>query len=337
MRPTPTPADGTTWTRRGLLSGAGAATLLGLSACSSADPSAPATGAAAASGGTGFPRTVEHAAGSTVVEQAPRRVVAATDGAELASLLALGVTPVGFGQRNDPLTPWVLEAGGDDPAIERYRLSGEPSFERMASWRPDVIVGQYGFVTEDTIADFAAIAPTVSTSFVGWRENLRQVAATVGEDEEAERLVAELEAEIAAAGERLAGSALRMRWVFAFPGYHGQLNDRSPVGALLTEMGLPGLPAQQAEGEAADEVVAEQLFGALEDADGIVVLDFEEPEGDAVQLLEDQALYATVPAVAAGRVVRLGVADSNAAYFDSVLTVRGNLALVERVVAELQG
>lgn len=34
-------------------------------------------------------------------------------------------------------------------------------------------------------------------------------------------------------------------------------------------------------------------------------------------------------------VVELGVEDSNAAYFDSILTVRRNLALIERVIGEL--
>lgn len=327
--------------RRRFLSGAAAVALAGAAtACGSSGSAGSAgasgvatTGQDAATGA--FPRTVDHAAGSTRIDARPARVVAVTDGAELASLLALGVTPVGFGRRNDPLTPWIAEAGGDDPAIERYDLAGEPNFELMAAWRPDVIVGQYGFVLEENIADFTAVAPTVATSFVGWRDNLRQAAAATGTDDRAEDLIAELEAEIAETAERLAGTSVTTRWLFGFPDYLGQLNDRSPIGALLTEMGLPTLAPQEAEGEAADQIVPERLGDSLAQADAVVVLDFEDPEGDGDAALSEQALYRSAPAVAAGRVVRLGVDESNAAYFDSVLTVRRNLALIERVLGEL--
>jgi iron complex transport system substrate-binding protein len=322
------------WSRRRFLTGTAAVVLAGAtSACGSGSAGSAGPSGAATTGG--FPRTVDHAVGSTRIEAPPARVVAVTDGAELASLLALGITPVGFGRRNDPLTPWISEAGGDDPAIERYDLAGEPNFELMATWRPDVIVGQYGFVLEENIADFTAVAPTVATSFVGWRDNLRQAAAATGTDDRAKDLIAELEAEIAEAADRLAGISVTTRWVFGFPDYLGQLNDRSPIGALLTEMGMPTLAPQEAEGEAADQIVPERLGDALADADAVVVLDFEDPEGDGDAALSEQALYRSAPAVAAGRIVRLGVDESNAAYFDSVLTVRRNLDLIERVLGEL--
>ena len=328
------------WSRRRFLTGAAAVVLAGtVTACGSSRSGATATGASSGDDGSAadgaFPRTVDHAVGSTRIEAPPTRVVAVTDGAELASLLALGVTPVGFGQRNDPLTPWIADAGGGDPAIERYELAGEPNFELMAAWRPDVIVGQYGFVLEENVDSFSAVAPTVATSFVGWRENLRQAAAATGADDRAEELIAELETEIAEAAERLSGISVTTRWVFGFPDYLGQLNDRSPIGALLTEMGLPTLAPQEVEGEAADQIVAERLGDALAEADAVVVLDFEDPEGDGDAALADQALYRSAPAVAEGRVVRLAVDESNAAYFDSVLTVRRNIALIERVMGEL--
>jgi len=293
-------------------------------------------GAAGGSSGTSaapaFPRQVAHEVGSTTITVAPQRVVAVTDGAELASLLALGVRPVGFGQRNDPLEPWIAEALGDRAGVETYALESEPNLELMASWRPDVIVGQYGFVTEETIARFQAVAPTVSTSFIDWRTSLRQVAQAVGADAEAERVIAELESEIAAAGERLAGRGREMRWFFGFPDYYGQLNDQSPIGKLLTELGLPSLPPQVAEGEAIDQVLPENLGAALVGAEAIVILDFEDPEGDGDAELVQQPLFAEAPLVTGGSVLEIGVDDSNAAYFDSALTIRRNLALIERVL-----
>ncbi len=335
------------WSRRRLLAAAGAAVIGGvLAACgddtsssATTSPAVPTTtpGASPAPSGTtaGFPRTVEHAVGSTVIDERPERIVAATDGAELAALLALGVKPFGFGQRNDPLTPWIADAGGDDPAIERYELASDTNYEVLAGWRPDVIIGQLGFVTEETIDAYARVAPTVATNFVDWRTSLRQVAAAVGADDRAEELIAELDAEIAATGERLAGAGVSMAWVFGYPDYYGQLNDRSPIGALLTEMGLPTLAAQATDGEAADQIFPESLDVALETVDAVIVLDFEEPVGDGQSALQTQALYTNAPAVVAGRVIELGVDDSNAAYFDSILTVRRNLALIERVLGDL--
>lgn len=324
------------WTRRRFI-GTSAAVLLGgaLAACGSDNENATEAAPTTTTTGTGFPRTVQHAVGSTVIQVPPTRIVAATDGGDLAGLLALGITPIGFGQRNDPLTTWIAEAGGDDPSIERYELASDTNFEVLAAWRPDVIIGQYGFVTEDTITAYSAIAPTIATSFVGWRTSLRQVAAAVGEDARAEKIIAELEAEIAATAERLTGTNLRMRWLFGFPDYLGQLNDQSPIGALLTEMDLPTLPAQVVAGEAADQILSEQIGDVLSDADAVIVLDFEDPAGDGAEVLAQQALYNNSDAVGNGRVLELGVDESNAAYFDSVLTVRRNLGLIERVITEL--
>jgi iron complex transport system substrate-binding protein len=300
----------------------------------SAAPGAP--GAPDASSGTAepgsFPRDVDHEVGATTIEAKPTRIVAVTDGGELASLLALGVRPVGFGQRNDPLEPWIAEALGDGEGVDTYTLESDPNFELMAAWQPDVIVGQYGFVTEETIGQFQALAPTVSTSFIDWRTNLRQVAQTIGADAEADAVIAEMEAEIATASERVAGKGKQMRWFFGFPDYYGQFNDQSPIGKLLTEMGLPTLPAQIAPGEAVDQVLPENLGAALEGAEAVVIVDFEDPEGDGDAELMNQPLFAQADVITAGDVLEIGVDDSNGAYFDSVLTIRRNIALIERVL-----
>lgn len=327
------------WTRRGflgVLAAAGAAALVG---CGDEDTdeadgaTTPATSdGAGTAAGSAFPREVAHEVGSTTIEAKPERIVAVTDGAELAGLLALGVRPVGFGQRNDPLEPWIAEALGDAAEVETYTLESDPNFELMASWRPDVILGQYGFVTEETIDRYQALAPTVSTSFIDWRTSLRQVAQAIGADADAERVISELESEIAATRDRVAGKGKQMRWFFGFPDYYGQFNDQSPIGKLLTELGLPTLPAQIAPGEAVDQVLPENLGAALEGAEAVVIVDFEDPEGDGDGELMKQPLFAEAPVVRSGDVLQIGVDDSNGAYFDSALTIRRNLALIERVL-----
>ena len=173
----------------------------------------------------------------------------ATDGGELCSLLALGVTPVGFGQRNDPLRPWVRELA---EGIDSYDLSGgETSFERLAAWAPDLVLAQAGFATDETLPRFTEIAPTVATSFIDWRDNLRQVATAVGRTDRADELEAQAGAAVADAAAALPEDAkqLRVRAITAFSdGSVYLLNDASPLGKVAAAMGLPALPARPPAG-----------------------------------------------------------------------------------------
>ena len=119
----------TVWTRRGFLGVLAAVGAVGVVGCGGDETtdangsasSTPPDGSSGAADGT-FPRDVVHEVGSTTIGVKPSRVVAVTDGGELASLLALGVRPVGFGQRNDPLEPWIAEALGDSAGVETYML-----------------------------------------------------------------------------------------------------------------------------------------------------------------------------------------------------------------------
>ncbi len=312
---------------------AGAALLLG--ACGSGTTGGAAPAAAGSAGGA-FPRTVRHELGETEVATAPQRIVAATDGAELASLIALGVRPVGFGQRDDPVHPWTAEGlaalGGD---VETYDLSGgETSFEQLAAWAPDLVVVQEGFATEDNLARFTGVAPTVATSFIDWKASLRQVADALGRPQDAEQLITETDADTAAARDRVTAAAgRRLAMVISFAtGEDYVLNAASPIGKLAPQLGLAPFAEGQTEGEAVDLVPAELLGERLADADQIAVLVFEEGDDPLARLLA-RPLVAAAPAVAAGRISALSVPESNAAYFDSVLTVPRNVALLERLVS----
>ena len=196
----------------------------------SSAPAASAGSAAPSSGGV-FPRTVEHELGSTRLEAAPQRIVCATDGSELCSLLALGLTPVGYGKRNDPPPSWLAGLTDD---LDSYDLSGgETSYERLVAWAPDVLLVQRGFATEETLPRFSEIAPTIATSFVDWRDNLRQVGEAVGLEDRAAALEAEKDAAVEALRSDLdpAAAGLRVNAIAAFDdGTAYVLNDQSPLG-----------------------------------------------------------------------------------------------------------
>lgn len=307
-----------------------AAALAGLTACGGS----PAVPQDSGSPVAGFPRTVRHELGQTRIPAAPRRVVCGTDGGELSSLLALGLRPVGFGRRNDPLRPWLagLAEGLDD-----YDLSsGETQYERLIAWQPDLLLVQNGFATEETMPRFGEIAPTVATSFVDWRVNLQQVAQAVGLEDRGRELEAEKDAAVAAARQRLDPRAegLVLNAVAAFDdGTVHVLNDRSPLGKLAPALGLAPLPRQVAAGEATDQVSMEQL----DRIDGDVLLVQHHGDGDGAAALKQTGLWNRLDVVRSGRVVDLTEDESHQTYFDSVLTVEPNTALLERVVADALG
>ena len=312
--------------RRLLLSAAGLAALGALPACGSD----PASGVQPAARDDGFPVTVEHELGETRLESAPQRVVCATDGGELCSLLALGVTPVGFGQRNDPLRPWVRELA---EGIDSYDLSGgETSYERLAAWAPDLLLAQSGFATDETLPRFTEIAPTVATSFIDWRDNLRQVATAVGRTDRADELEQEADAAVADAAAALPERAtgLRLRAITAFSdGSVYQLNDASPLGKIAAAMGLPPLPAAQAAGQAVDVLSLEQL--TVLDGDLLLLLVFG-GDGDGTAALRERSVFSALDVVRAGRVVEVSEDDAHALYFDSVLTVEPNAQYLLRTL-----
>lgn len=323
-RPVPAPLRADT-SRRGFLAGIAAAGLL-------AGCGTPASGSAAGAAVAGYPRTVRHEAGETVLDRPAPRVVSVTDGAELGALLALGVPPAAFGQRNDPLLPWIAAAGGTDPALERFPIDSEIDVERLAALRPDVILGQYGFVTDDNIGTLQGIAPTVATSFVDWRESLRQVAETTGTEDRAREVLADVEARIDAAAGRLADLAgIRVAVISVFSGGEVYaLNADSPAGEVLARFGAAPLPAAETPGEAVNAVSAE-LVGTVLDADVALVQLFDDDRGGYDALRASGVLDATT-AYRAGRVVELSGVDSQALYFSSVLTLPWCTDVLERSV-----
>lgn len=310
-----------------------------VAACSSDDagsttPTSPSGGASPDT--SAFPRTVEHELGETTLDALPTRIVCGTDGAELCSLLALGLTPVGFGQRNDPPDVWLADKGVED--LDSYDLSsGETSYEALAAWAPDVILVQVGFATEETMPRFTDVAPTIATSFIDWRANLRQVGQAVGLDDRAAELEAATDAAVAERATALADdlgdlSDFTVRAVCAFTdGSIYAFNADSPLGRTAEALGLAPLPASTTPGEAINQISAEELDQL--DGDLLLVLAFDDgPNGNAD--LAQSGLWKQLDVVRDGGVVEVGPDEANALYFDAIFTVELNADIVDRLVRE---
>jgi iron complex transport system substrate-binding protein len=160
-----------------------------------------------ASAQEGFPITLEHRYGSTTLASAPERVV--TVGAvEQDALLALGVVPVGVvewidGAHENGIWPWARprldDLGGELPEVVGDTQTGV-DLERVLALEPDLILGLYSAMTQGQYEQLSQIAPTVAQPAdyvdwgVPWQELTRTVGQAVGKADEAERVIADVEA-----------------------------------------------------------------------------------------------------------------------------------------------
>lgn len=151
-----------------------------------------------------FPVTIEHKFGITEIAEEPERVV--TVGlSDQDPLLALGIKPVAVTEwyTDYPVAfPWAEDELGDaQPEV----LGSELNFEKITALRPDLIIGLYSGLTEEQYTTLSQIAPTVAQSGeyvdygMPWQEMTRVVGRSVGREQRADELIADVEARFAQA------------------------------------------------------------------------------------------------------------------------------------------
>lgn len=156
----------------------------------------------------GFPVSIPHAFGTTVLAEKPRRIATVNSGNQEVPL-ALGVVPVGMAAANygdddgDGMLPWVAEKvaqlGGDMPVL--FDEGDGIDFEAVAATEPDVILAAYSGLTQADYDTLSQIAPVVAYPdgawTTGWREMIRMNSAGMGMAAEGEALIARMEDQIA--------------------------------------------------------------------------------------------------------------------------------------------
>ncbi|GAA2070478.1 iron-siderophore ABC transporter substrate-binding protein [Actinomadura alba] len=179
--------------------------LTALTACGGGSESE--TSAPAASGGTAFPVTVQHKYGSTTITKEPKRIV--TVGlTDQDALLALGVVPVGAtefdGGYPGAIGPWAQDRRGGAALPEVLKdTGGGPPLEKVAALKPDLILSLYAGTTKNTYTTLSKIAPTVAQPKeyadygIPWQELTKTAGLAIGKREQAEKVVADLEARLA--------------------------------------------------------------------------------------------------------------------------------------------
>lgn len=194
---------------RAVAASAAALLAVGLASCgsdsSSADSAEPVSTQAA--GDEFEPVTVEHAFGTTTVEEKPERV-ATVNWANHEVPLALGVVPVGFAGANfadpdgDGMLPWVSEKlnelGAEVPVL--FDEGDSVDFEAVADTQPDVILAAYSGLDQEAYDTLSQIAPTVAFPEnawgTDWREMIEYNSLGLGMGDEGQELIADIEAGI---------------------------------------------------------------------------------------------------------------------------------------------
>jgi iron complex transport system substrate-binding protein len=304
--------------RLSALAAAGSVALV-LAACSSTPSGTSSDETSAASSAGEFPVSIEHAFGTTTIEEAPERV-ATVNWANQEVPLALGVVPVGmasadFGDDDgNGMLPWVEEKleelGGEQPVL--FDETDGIDFEAVADTAPDVILAAYSGLTQEDYDTLSEIAPVVAYPDAPWATSWRDMilvnAAGMGMAEEGEELVTELEGEIAdtvAAHPGLEGVSTMFMT-------HVDTADLSTVNfytandtraAFFADLGLTTPAAVEeasASGEFSGSISAEQV-DAFDDVELIVTY------GDQalVDTLKADPLLSQMPAVANDAIVFL--------------------------------
>lgn len=316
--------------------------LTAATACGSSDTSdtSEKSGKAGGSGSGAFPVTIGHKFGSTTVESEPKRIV--TLGlTDQDALLAVGKVPVATtewtGGYEGAVGPWAKDELGDAKTPAVLKVSGTgPQIEKVAAFKPDLILSVYGGLTKEQYTALSKFAPVVAQPKeyndwgVPWQKQAELVGTAVGRPAEAAKAVAETEKKIAAA----VRPEFRNKTAVIGTPYEGLFiwGSQDPRSRLLTQLGFR-LPT------GLDKVIGNQ-FGAsiskertdLLDHDAIVWMVSDVAEGSA-KLRKDPS-YGDLKVVSEGREVYVHETSDygNAMSFGTVLSLP---YVVERLTPQL--
>jgi iron complex transport system substrate-binding protein len=240
----------------------------------------------AASGGSSdaaFPRTVEHAMGTTEIPARPERVVVLDTG-ELDSVLSLDVVPVGAVTTD--VSEGFLSYLADEAAdVEPVGTIAEPDLEAIAALQPDLILSNK-VRHEDLYDQLGEIAPTVFAEWVGaaWKENFALAAEALGLEDEAGTAMGEYEQRAAELGKAIDDPGTTVGALRFVEGSIRVYTSQSFIGTVLADVGVAPLELPTADVPTFAELSPEELTTA--DADVVLYSSYGEADdsGEAAAL-----------------------------------------------------
>ncbi|WP_146360580.1 iron-siderophore ABC transporter substrate-binding protein [Arthrobacter yangruifuii] len=293
------------------------AVLLALSGCGADAADSPASDSSDSSASEQFPVTIESALGEAVIEQKPERVVTIGWGSA-DTAVALGTTPVGveevtWGNDEHGNYPWVTEAieerGDDLPAT--FTGGQDIDIDAIVALEPDLILAPNSGITQEDFDILNDLAPTVAYPEkawnIDWDEHISLIGKALGEPEAAEDAVAGIKqdlADSAAEHPEFQDKTFAYVWGGGAPGSLVLYNEGDARVDILTALGMTVAPEvadiPSAEGSFTSELGLENA-AKLDNVDVLFTWYNDEAEQKAT---EDQRLFAQIPAVERGSVVR---------------------------------
>lgn len=245
-----------------------------------------------------FPRTVEHAMGTTEIPAEPERIVVLDTG-ELDSAVALGITPVGA-VTTDVAAGFLSYLEGPAEGVQKVGTISEPDLEAIAAARPDLILSNK--VRHDALYDqLSQIAPTVFAEEVGavWKDNFRLTGEALGMEDEVERVLADYEAEAAELGGSVGDRVVSpVRFV------EGTIRIYQPesfIGTVMDDIGAAMVEVPGAEYPQFAELSQEEL--TLADADIVLYSSYGESADSGEDTVTGGPLWSRLSAVQEGGAV----------------------------------
>lgn len=303
-----------------------AASALALAGCSTAADSSDADSStdesSAGSGATDeFPITIEHALGTTTIEEEPVRVATWGWGSTEAAIAA-GVYPVAVAEQiwtvgEDNLLPWVEnaydEAGQEPPIVLDDANNGEEiPYEQFVQAEPDLIVATYSGITEEQYELLSEIAPVVGYPDAPWTtpwdETITLTAEALGRSDAGAQVLDTFEdyvGEIAADHPEFEGKTIAA--VVDDP-QNGQIyvyNSSDPRAGFLEKLGFTTAPAvDELDPSGGEEFFYTLSYEKLDELESDVVVFYSYTEQDA-QALPDRKQLQALPALGDGMVAQV--------------------------------
>jgi iron complex transport system substrate-binding protein len=286
--------------------------------------------------------TIEHALGTTTIEERPERIVALSY--EEDALAAVGITPVAYGENiyrpGDPDYPWLDGRVDLTQSTALADVFTELRLEEVAALEPDLILATNFYGLEGYYDKLSRIAPTVgyaeAAGLSPWQEVAEVVGRAVGEDEAMAEAIAETDAAIQAVRDDLpglAGKTFTSSYYYADGQPLAVIDDPSTTAvALYQDLGLVLSPA--IEGVVADRSLSQENLADL-DADYVSVgYETDDLRSD----LEDNPLFAGIAAVRQDRYLAADAFTAQTFNNPTLLNIPWQLEqarpVLERVAAE---
>lgn len=263
---------------------------------------------------------ITHLYGETVLEAEPKKI-ATVSWVNADTLLALGIVPAGmptvtWGGNDNGSTDWIdakleeLGAGwGSEGAPVQYDESDGINVDEIAAVMPDLIIAAYSGVTQEEYDQLSKIAPTIGplapNYTASWEDTLAAVGAATGRSAQATELAEQLTADLAAVGEEnpaIAGATF-------IAGTLGLADDTISlyVGEdtrprFFTALGMTQADVVTENTEGSETFFLEWSAERADELDSDLFYTWAAP-GSTAEDFQDNALFAQIPAVAAGGVV----------------------------------